>query len=89
MKTLALIAVCLTLAFPAMAQRQIDFRSFELPASGSIVVPVVEGDGLTGVAAAADANTSGAISLAASEASFTGKLNQTLTLYGIKPYSRV
>jgi len=89
MKTLALIVVFLMLAFPAMAQRQIDFRSFELPASGSIVVPVAEGDSLTGIAAAADANTSGALSLAASEASFTGKLHQTLTLYGIKPYSRV
>ena len=89
MKTLALIAAFLMLAAPAMAQRQIDFRSFELPVSGSIVVPVVEGDSLTGVAAAADANTSGAISLAASEASFTGELNQTLTLYGIKPYSRI
>ena len=89
MKTLALIAAFLMLAAPAMAQRQIDFRSFELPVSGSIVVPVVEGDSLTGIAAAADANTSGAISLAASEASFTGELNQTLTLYGIKPYSRI
>ena len=89
MPTLIRITVLLMLAFPAMAQRQIDFSAFELPTNGSIVVPVVEGDSLTGLAAALDTETNGAISMATTEASFAGEKNQTLTLYGIKPYSRI
>jgi leucyl aminopeptidase len=77
------------LAFPAMAQRQIEFSAFELPTTGSIVIPVAEGDSLTGLAATLDTKTGGAISMATTEASFAGEKNQTLTLYGIKPYSRI
>jgi leucyl aminopeptidase len=77
------------LAVPAMAQRPIEFHAFEFPESGSIVVPVAEGDSLTGLAATLDANTEGAISMATREASFTGEKNQTLTLFGVKPYSRI
>jgi len=88
-KKLVRITLLLMLAVPAMAQRPIGFHAFELPESGSIVVPVAEGEGLTGLAAKLDARTEGAISMATREASFTGEKNQTLTLFGVKPYSRI
>ena len=89
MLTLIRITALLMLALPAMAQRQIEFSAFELPTNGSIVVPVAEGDSLTGLAARLNTETNGAISMATTEASFAGEKNQTLTLYGIKPYSRI
>jgi leucyl aminopeptidase len=79
----------LLIAGSAMAQRQIDFETFEWPAGGAIVIPVPEGDGLTGLAASLDERTDGAISMAVAEARFKGTRNKTLTLYGIKPYSRI
>jgi leucyl aminopeptidase len=87
--TLIRITILLLLALPAMAQRPIEFSAFEFPASGSIVIPVAEGDSLTGLAATLDTKTDGAISMATTEASFTGETNQTLTLFGVKPYSRI
>lgn len=81
--------VLLLLAFPAAAQRNIDFRAFELPANGSVVVPVVPGKQLTGVAASLDERTGGAIALAVAEAGFTGEPGETLTLFGVKPYKRI
>ena len=62
---------------------------FELPADGSVVVPVAEGDQLTGIAATLDAKTGGALAMATAEAAFTGEKDQALTLFGIKPYSRI
>ena len=81
--------VLLTLSVPALAQRQIDFLPFELPADGSIVIPVPEGDQPAGLAATLDSQTDGAISMAMAEAAFTGEKQQTLTLFGVKPYSRI
>lgn len=89
MITLIRIAFLLILAAPAMAQRPIDFSPFEWPASGSIVVPVAEGDALSGLAAELDARTNGAVSMAVTEAGFRGEKKQTLTLFGIKPYARI
>ena len=83
------IVVLLIFAVPAMAQRQIDFMPFEIPADGSIVMPVAEGDQPGGLAATLDARTGGALSMAMAEAAFTGEKNQTLTLFGVKPYSRI
>ena len=74
---------------PAVAQRSIDFGPLVLPEDGNIVVPVAEGDGLSGLAARVDERTGGALAVAATEAGFTGARNDTLTLYGVKPYTRI
>ncbi len=79
----------LLMAFPAMAQRDIDFDALVLPDGGSIVVPVVEGERLSGIAADVDTRTGGALSVAVAEAGFKGEKHATLTLFGIKPYRRV
>ncbi len=79
----------LVLSTSAFAQRTIDFKAFEMPPNGSIVVPVAQGDSLAGLAATLDEVTDGALSLAVAEAAFTGEKHQTLTLYGIKPYARI
>lgn len=79
----------LTLSVPAAAQRQIDFAPFEIPDDGSIVVPVAEGDRPDGIAAALDSRTGNAVAMAMREAAFTGEKNQVLTLFGVKPYSRI
>ena len=83
------IVVLLLLAVPAMAQRSIEFSPFAWPENGSIVIPVAEGDALTGLASELDARTDGAIAMAVAEAAFTGEKGQTLTLFGVKPYSRI
>jgi leucyl aminopeptidase len=77
------------LAVPAMAQRPIEFQAFEWPENGSIVIPVAEGDSLSGLAAELDNRTDGAIAVAVAEAAFTGEKDKTLTLFGIKPYARI
>jgi len=79
----------LLLAVPAMAQRPIEFASLEWPESGNIVIPVAEGEALTGLAAELDERTGGAIALAAGEGQFKGEKGQALTLFGIKPYARI
>ena len=79
------ITVLFLLVSPAMAQRSIDFGPLDWPADGNIVIPVAQGESLTGLAAELDARTSGAISMAAGEAAFTGEEDQTLTRFGIKP----
>ncbi len=89
MPTLVRITFLLLLSTTALAQRSIDFMPFEMPTAGNIVIPVAEGDALTGLAAELDAKTGGALSLAANEAKFTGEKSQTLTLLGIKPYARI
>jgi leucyl aminopeptidase len=67
----------------------VDFRPFEWPADGNIVVPFAAGNGLTGLAKALDERTDGAISVAVREAAFSGEKHATLTLFGVKPYSRI
>jgi leucyl aminopeptidase len=83
------IVALLLFAVPAMAQRPIEFEPLEWPDSGSIVVPVAEGETLTGPAAELDKLTDGAIALAVAEAAFKGEKGQTLTLFGVKPYARI
>jgi leucyl aminopeptidase len=83
------IIVLLLLAMPAMAQRPIEFMALEWPESGSIVIPVAEGETLTGLAAELDERTGGAITMAVGEGQFKGEKGQTLTLFGIKPYARI
>ena len=76
-------------ALPAMAQRDIAFRDFALPDNGSIVVPVAESETLAGLAAAIDNRTNGALSIAVAEAGFKGEKHSTLTLFAVKPYTRI
>ncbi len=87
--TFVRIALLLLLAAPALAQRPIDFAPLEWPTDGAIVIPVAAGEELTGLAAELDQRTDGAISVAVAEAAFTGEKHQTLTLFGIKPWSRI
>jgi leucyl aminopeptidase len=89
MKNLIHTAALLLLAVPAMAQRPIEFSPFAWPDNGSIVVPVAEGEALSGLAAELDERTDGAIAMAVAEAAFTGEKGQALTLFGVKPYARI
>ncbi len=89
MKKIAVVAAFLGFAASAGADQRFEFASFEIPPSGRIVVPVVEGDSLSGVAATIDRRTNGALTVAATEAAFTGAADSTLTLYGTPPYSRI
>ena len=89
MPTLIRLTVLLLLSTSALAQRAIDFSPLEVPSGGNIVVPVAQGETLTGLAADLDELTGGALSMAVVEAKFTGEKRQTLTLFGIKPYSRI
>ncbi len=89
MKKLLQIVVLIGLSCPAFAQRDIDFGNLELPADGNVVVPMAAGDELTGLAAMLDERTGGAVSVAAQEAGFSGEESTTLTLFGVRPYSRI
>jgi leucyl aminopeptidase len=76
-------------AASAAADQRFEFSSFEIPSNGRIVVPVAEGESLSGIAATIDKQTNGALTLAASEAAFTGAIDTTLTLYAVTPFSRI
>ena len=89
MKTIVALLACITLAPFALADQRFDFASLDIPGDGRIVVPVVEGESLSGIAATIDQRTNGALTVAAAEASFIGEANATLTLYGVAPYSRI
>ena len=89
MRTLTVWLVLLGLAVPAAAEQRFEFEPFEIPESGRIVIPVFEGESLTGVAATIDRKTDGALTVAATEAAFTGETDSTLTLFGVSPYSRI
>jgi leucyl aminopeptidase len=89
LKTIAALLACLTLTPSAYAEQQFDFASFDIPEDGRIVVPVVEGEALSGIAATIDQRTNGALTVAAAETSFLGEANVTVTLLGVAPYSRI
>lgn len=83
-----LIAVA-AFAAPAFADQNIEFAPFAVPDSGRVVIAVAEGESLSGVASQIDQRTGGALSVAATEAGFSGEANATITLYGVAPYSRI
>lgn len=85
------IALILFLGFgaSAIAAQDFEFADFAIPDGGRIVLPVTEGDALSGVAATIDERTNGALSVAAAEAAFIGEVGTTLTLLGVSPYSRI
>jgi len=83
------LVLWLGLAASALAEQRFEFASFGVPEDGRIVLPVTEGESLTGIAATIDQKTNGALTVAATEASFTGETGSTLTLFGVAPYSRI
>jgi leucyl aminopeptidase len=89
LKIVAVLIASLGLAASAIADQRFEFVPFEIPGDGRIVVPVSEGSALSGIAATIDQRTNGALTVAATEATFTGETNSTLTLYGVSPYSRI
>ncbi|MFT6288906.1 MAG: leucyl aminopeptidase [Halieaceae bacterium] len=83
------LCALLGLSISAVADQGFDFTSFAVPKTGRIIIPVIEGESLSGAAANIDRLTKGALSIAASEASFTGESNSFVTLLGVSPYSRI
>lgn len=71
------------------AMRNIEFAQFDLPRSGAIAIPVTEAEMRSGVVAAVDRETGGNLVNALSEARFTGKPGDALTLFGVSPYTRI
>ncbi len=89
MKKILSLVACLTVAMAANAEQQYEFAALEIPESGRVVVPVQEGDALSGIVASIDQRANGALTAAVREAAFTGESGATLTLYGVAPYDRV
>lgn len=89
LKMLSIVGLWFVITSSAVAQPNFEFSSFIIPESGRIVIPVTEGETLTGVAKVIDEKTNGALTIATAEASFTGKLDSTLTLFAVSPYSRI
>ena len=89
MKNFIALLAGLIITASAAADQRFEFSAFEIPESGRIVVPVAEGDSLSGLAATIDRATDGALTMAAKEAKFSGKANSKLTMYGVAPYSRI
>ncbi|MEH6611361.1 MAG: leucyl aminopeptidase [Halioglobus sp.] len=89
MKIIVVLCALLGLSVSAVADQGFDFASFEFPENGRIVIPVVEGETLSGAAANIDRLTKGALSIAATEATFTGESDTFVTLFGVSPYSRI
>lgn len=69
--------------------RTIEFQPFDLPAAGAIAMPLTEGETLIGPAARVNDATNGNLAVALNEAGIVGKAGETLSLFGISPYSRI
>ena len=89
MRTAAILTLWLGFAASAAADQRFEVAPFEIPGGGRIVVPVAEGDALRGIAAMIDKRTTGALTVAAREAAFTGETGTTVTLLGVSPYARI
>ncbi len=89
LRILIVIVIGFGLANSAHAGQRFEFSAFNVPEDGRIVLPVVEGEALSGVAATIDQRTDGALTVAAKEKEFTGKSGSTVTLLGVAPYSRI
>ena len=83
----AFLMVCV--ALPAAAQRQISFDAYALPESGTVVIPVREGNVASGAFADLDAATDGALSRAVAAAEFKGRAESRLDLPGLAGFDRV
>lgn len=89
MKRIATIIVSLCFANLALAEQDFEFAAFEIPPNGRVVVPVAEGEALSGVAARMDQQLDGALTVAANEAAFVGEAGTHVTLFGVSPYARI
>ena len=89
MKKITTIIVALSFTSLALADQSFEFAAFEIPANGRVVVPVAEGETLSGVAAQMDRQLGGALTIAASEVAFVGEAGTNVTLFGIPPYARI
>jgi len=67
----------------------IAFAKATLPKSGVLAIPLAEGAGLTGLAAALDEGLEGALTRAMEAASFTGKKGQSATLLAPASFKRI
>ena len=77
------------LASSTHAASNFEFSDYAVPASGRIVLPMAEGETLSGVAKIIDEKTNGALAVATQEAEFIGESATQLTLLGVAPYSRI
>jgi leucyl aminopeptidase len=84
-----LTLIALAFSPTAFALRSIDFAEFRLPDSGAIALPVAEAQALTGLAASVDEATGGSLGTALKEAGFTGAVGDAVSLFGVKPYTRI
>lgn len=85
----AAASACL-LAMPALAgETEISFAPAALPGEGAVIVPVGTDGVVDGLARDLDEALAGAVSQAVSSAGFKGGKGQSLTLYGLRPYSAV
>jgi leucyl aminopeptidase len=89
MRLVSLLVISFWLAGPIQAAQSFEISAFSVPTEGRLVVPVVESDALTGIAAQVDELTNGALTRAATEADFSGKAGSSVTLLGVAPFSRV
>lgn len=89
MRALLLFFIVCFSAATLAAPHTFNFKSYNIPESGRLVIPVVKGDDLQGTAASVDKKTNGALTRAAKEAEFTGEKGKTLTIFGTSPYTRV
>ena len=83
----AFLLACI--ALPAAAQRGISFDAYALPETGTVAIPVRQGDVAGGAFADLDAATDGALSRAVAAADFKGRSNSKLDLPGLGGYDRV
>lgn len=87
------LLLLLTLSAPAQAARQVSFGPLTLPVEGNIALPVAttaQGEiASSELLTQLDGRSNGAIMQAMNEAGFTGAEGETLSLYGVAPYSRI
>lgn len=88
MQFFSVVSVATALTVSAAQAQTIGFVEAPLPASGAVAVAVGD-DGLSGPAAALDAQLSGAFARALAAADFKGKADESLTLFGVGPFSRI
>lgn len=86
---LSAFLLLLCAALPAWAQRAIGFDAYAVPESGTVAIPVREGEVASGAFADVDAATGGALSRAVAAAAFKGRAQSRLDLPGIGSYDRV
>ncbi|MGY0632850.1 leucyl aminopeptidase [Luteimonas sp. A478] len=78
-----------SVALPAAAQRDIRFDAYSVPETGTVAIPVREGNVASGAFADLDAATGGALQRAVDASGFKGRSESKLDLPGIGNFDRV